>query len=282
VPAAARPRLVAIDLDGTLLRSDRTLSSRSRAALAAVRSVGVEVVVATARSPRTVRGLAAEAGIDGLAICANGATVYDLDTERVVAHTPLSATTAHRLVRGLRRRFPGVVFAWEYELRFGSEPAYEARREPSWWPRPDGSYEPCDPLAWTLPMTKLLARPPAGELERLFAVAAGLAGRDASATLAGDAFVELAAPGVAKHSALARLAAERGLAAEDVVAFGDHLTDAAMVAWAGHGVAVANAHPAVLAAADEVCPSNDEDGVASVLERIAAAADPDRPRGPSR
>jgi len=262
------PRLVAIDLDGTLLRSDRTVSGRSRAAIAAVRSAGVEVVIATARSPRGARALAADAGIGGLAICANGATVYDLDTERIVTHTPLQAEAAHALVRGLRERFPQIVFGWEYELRFGSEPAYEDRRDPSWWPRPADAYEPCDPLDWSLPMTKLLARLPSADLEHVLAVATELAGPDASATLAGDAFVEVAAPGVGKEVALELLAGELGLVAEQVVAFGDHVTDVAMVAWSGHGVAVANAHPAVLAVADEVCPSNDEDGVAVVLERI--------------
>jgi len=267
----ALPRLVAIDLDGTLLRSDRTVSSRSRAAIAAIRSAGAQVVVATARSPRSVRGLAADAGIGGLAICANGATVYDLDTERVVADASLPAATAHELVRGLRERFPGVVFGWEHELRFGSEPAYEALRESQWWPRPEGSYEPCDPLEWAQPMTKLLARAPGADLEELLAVAAELAGDNASTTLAGEAFVELLAPGVGKEVALARLAAELGVPRDEVAAFGDHLTDRAMVAWAGHGVAVANAHPAVIAAADEVCGSNDEDGVAVVLERMAAA-----------
>jgi HAD superfamily hydrolase (TIGR01484 family) len=103
---------VAIDLDGTLLRSDQTVSERSKTAIATARSAGVEVVVATARSPRSTQALAAEAGIGGLAICANGAIVYDLDDERIVRHTPLRAATAHRLVLGLRERFPGIVFGW--------------------------------------------------------------------------------------------------------------------------------------------------------------------------
>ncbi len=262
------PRLVAIDLDGTLLRSDQTVSLRSRNAITAVRAVGVDVVIATARSPRTTVALATAAGIGGHAICANGATVYDLDGERIVTHHPLPHETVHRLVRELRERLPGIVFGWEHELRFGSEPAYEAQRNAKWWPRPEGSYEPCDPLEWRLPMTKLLARLPSADLEQLLAVAAEIAGPEASTTLAGDAFVEVAAPGVGKESALEQLAASRGVVAEEVVAFGDQLTDRAMIEWAGHGVAVANAHPAVLAIADEVCASNDEDGVAVVLERI--------------
>ncbi len=267
-----RPGLIAIDLDGTLLRSDRTVSDRSRAAVAAVQSLGIGVIVATARSPRGARDLAAAAGIGGIAICANGAMLYDLDTDSVVAHTPLDASIAHLLVRGLRERFPKIAFGWEYELRFGSDPAYEALRTSTWWPRPADSYEPCDPLTWTLPMTKLIARLPDADIEHVLDVAAELAGRQASTTLAGDAFVEMAAAGVGKEASLALLAEKRGLGFEQVVAFGDHLTDAAMIAWAGHGVAVANAHPAVIAVADEVCASNDDDGVAVVLERIVRDA----------
>lgn len=265
-----RFRLAAIDLDGTLLRSDRTVSDRSRAAIGAARTADIEVVVATARSPRSARDLAAAAGIGGLAICANGATVYDLETDRIVLHTPLPPETAHVLVRGLRERFPGIVFGWEHELRFGSEPAYEAQRDESWWPRPENAYEPCDPLDWELPMTKLLARLPEADLEQALAVATELAGGDASTTLAGTTFLELAAAGVGKEVALERLADDMGVQAADVVAFGDQVTDVAMLRWAGHGVAVANAHPAALAAADEIAPSNDDDGVAVVLERLAA------------
>jgi hypothetical protein len=79
------------------------------------------------------------------------------------------------------------------------------------------------------------------------------------------------APGVAKEVALARLAAERGIDPSEVVAFGDQLTDVGMLAWAGLGVAVANAHAAAVDAADEVTASNDDDGVALVLERLVAA-----------
>ncbi len=83
-------------------------------------------------------------------------------------------------------------------------------------------------------------------------------------------FVELAAPGVGKDAALAQIAADRGIAAGEVVAFGDQLTDVGMLAWAGLGVAVANAHASALAAADEITASNDDDGVALVLERLFA------------
>jgi hydroxymethylpyrimidine pyrophosphatase-like HAD family hydrolase len=265
-----RPRLAAIDLDGTLLRSDRTISERSRIAIAAATAAGIEVVVVTARSPRSVADLTAGAGIGDVAVCANGAIVYDLAARSILRHEPLSSQLARRIARGLRGAVPGIAFGWELELRFGSEPAYEAWRDGSRWPRPEGSYPPCDVAEWRRPMTKLLARLPGADLSEVLAIARELGRGEIEATLAGQQFVEVTAGGVAKETALARLAAERGVAPSEVVAFGDHLTDVGMLAWAGLGVAVANARAAVLEAADAVTASNDEDGVAIVLERLVA------------
>jgi Cof subfamily protein (haloacid dehalogenase superfamily) len=261
-------RLVAIDLDGTLLRSDGSVSSRTRAAVAATRQAGIEVAVVTARSPRSVRTIAADLGLSGLAICANGATVYDLDTDEIVRHQPLAVETAHRIVRGLRDRVPGIAFAWEMERRFGSEPAYEAQRDADAWSRPDDSYPPCDALEWVDPVTKLLARLPDTDLHAVLDEARALCGGEAEVTLAGDTFVEVMAAGVSKQAGLAQLAEQLGLGPEDVICFGDQLADAGMLRWAGRGVAVANATPFALEAADEVTASNDDDGVAIVLEQV--------------
>jgi hydroxymethylpyrimidine pyrophosphatase-like HAD family hydrolase len=121
-------------------------------------------------------------------------------------------------------------------------------------------------------MTKLLARLPGADLGLILETARELGGGDVEATVAGRDYVEVTASGVTKHAAVARLAADRGLPAEEVVAFGDHLTDVGMVAWAGLGVAVANATPAVLEVADVVTASNNDDGVALVLERLVGPA----------
>jgi Cof subfamily protein (haloacid dehalogenase superfamily) len=267
-------RLAAIDLDGTLLRTDGTVSTCSRRALEAAQAAGIDIVLVTARSPRSVRVIAADLGLGGVALCANGATVYDLDADVIVHHRPLQFDVAHRVVRGLRERVPGIAFAWELELRFGSEPEYETRRDGARWPRPDDAYPPCDVLEWREPMTKLLARVPEADLLVVLEAARTLCGTDAEVTLAGDTFVEVIAAGVGKEIALAELAGERGIPRERVVAFGDQLVDAAMLRWAGLGVAVANATEFALGAADEVTASNDDDGVAVVLERLAAEAQP--------
>jgi hypothetical protein len=267
-------RLAAIDLDGTLLRTDATVSTRSRTALDAAQAAGIDIVLVTARSPRSVRIIAADLGLGAAALCANGATVYDLDADAILQHRPLQVDIAHRVVRGLRERVPGIAFAWELELRFGSEPEYETRRDGARWPRPDDTYPPCDVLEWREPMTKLLARVPEADLLPVLDAARTLCGTDAEVTLTGDTFVEVIAAGVGKEVALAELARERGVPREQVVAFGDQLVDAAMLRWAGLGVAVANATEFALEAADEVTTSNDDDGVALVLERLAAEAQP--------
>jgi Cof subfamily protein (haloacid dehalogenase superfamily) len=267
-------RLAAIDLDGTLLRTDGTVSTRSRTALEAAQAAGIDIVLVTARSPRSVRIIAADLGLGGVALCANGATVYDLDADVILQHRPLQVDIAHRVVRGLRERVPGIAFAWELELRFGSEPEYETRRDGARWPRPDDAYPPCDVLEWREPMTKLLARVPEADLLTVLDAARALCDRDAEVTLTGDTFVEVFAAGVGKEVALAELARERDVPSEQVVAFGDQLVDAAMLRWAGLGVAVANATEFALEAADEVTASNDDDGVALVLERLAAEAQP--------
>jgi HAD superfamily hydrolase (TIGR01484 family) len=83
----------------------------------------------------------------------------------------------------------------------------------------------------------------------------------------GHGLIEISAPGVTKGTGLARLAGELGIAPAEVVALGDMPNDLPMLQWAGYGVAMANAHPAVLDAADEITAHNSEDGLALVLEK---------------
>jgi len=258
-------RLVATDLDGTLLRDDGTISPRTSAALARVRAAGLVLVLVTARPPRFLRRLAAAEGLAGLAICCNGALVYDLERGTVVRHTPLGRAIAARLVAELREAMPGVCFAVEAGERYGWEPAYAAL---------DGAHVEPDGLTGDAlalcrdPVTKLIVRHPDCAAEALLPLVRRLAGAGASVTHSGAAFVEVAAADVHKATALAALCAEIGVSADATIAFGDMPNDLPLLAWAGHAVAVANAHPTVLRAADEVTLANGEDGVAVVLERL--------------
>ncbi len=258
-------RLVATDLDGTLLRDDRTTSPRTERVLADALMAGVTLVLVTARPPRFVRPLAERLGLSGVAICCNGALLCDLTTGKIIEHTPLPSSDARALVVALREAFPGIAFAVESGLRFGCEPEYLALGSLS-QPQDDQLADALTLCAQ--PATKLIARHALLLAEAMSPLAQRLAGDRAVVTYSSSRFIELSAPGVDKARALARLCERLGIARAEVVAFGDMPNDTPMLRWAGRGVAVANAHAEALAAADEITASNTEDGVALTLERL--------------
>jgi Cof subfamily protein (haloacid dehalogenase superfamily) len=259
------PRVVATDLDGTIVRSDGTISARTRTCLAAAEREGAMVVLVTGRPPRWLEGVADETGHRGLAICANGALVWDLHDERVVASYPMEVEVAADIADRLRREIPELGFAVEaVGTGFGHEPRYRPR-----WSVDDQTVVAELEALLSQPVAKLLARHEGMTADELLARARAVVGEDL-ATLthsSRDGLLEISAAGISKASTLTRLCAEHGYDAADVVAFGDMPNDLPMLAWAGHSVAVANAHPEVLAAVDEVTASNDDDGVAQVLAR---------------
>jgi Cof subfamily protein (haloacid dehalogenase superfamily) len=263
-------RLVACDLDGTLLLPDATVSARSLAAIGRIRQAGIAFLLVTGRPPRSVREIAARAGLGGLAVCSNGALVYDLDAGRVLTATPLTSGVGRRLVAELRRALPGAVFAAEDERGF--------RREAAWQGHGLDAVDEvvhADPLDLVAePVVKLLLRHPELAQAELVERARELASDRAVVTISGDHLVEISAAGVTKAYALDWVCRRLGIPAAAVVAFGDMPNDLPMLAWAGHAVAVANARPEVRRAADEVTASNLDDGVALVLERLV---DGDRP-----
>ena len=258
------PRVVATDLDGTIVRSDGTISPRTRDALVAAEAAGAMVVIVTGRPPRWLQGIAEQTGHHGLAICANGALVYDLHTEKIVESHPLSVQTAHALARQLRESIPGIGFAVESaDGRFGHEPDYRPR-----WVSDDVTVAAMETLL-DAPVAKLLARHEEMDPDELLAKARAIVTSDLAMMThsSREGLLEISAAGVSKATTLEALCSEHGHEAASVVAFGDMPNDLPMLAWAGHSVAVANAHPEVLAAVDEVTASNDDDGVAVVLDR---------------
>lgn len=265
--SAQPPRVVACDLDGTLLRSDGTVAERSRRAIAAAEAAGSLVVLCTARPARWMAPLAGALGHNGVAVCANGAVVWDLRTAAVIEEFPLHPAHARRIVGLLAAALPGCAWAVERTHGFAHEVTYTSR-----WPVPEDTVVDRIGSLVAEPAVKLMLRH-----ERLLADALLERARNAVGSLAeithsnsGDGLIEISAAGVSKASTLARLCARRGLRSDEVIAFGDMPNDLPMLRWAGHSVAVANAHPDVLATAHEVTASNDEDGVALVLERVFA------------
>lgn len=172
----------------------------------------------------------------------------------------LESEVALELVHALRERLPGILFAVEHE-GFAHEPGFSAW---NWTPPAETRIADAVELLAD-PATKLILRHAGHDTVAIQDLARELVGERATVVASGSEAVEVTAAGVNKATAVAEL----GIPADDVVAFGDYPNDIPMLTWAGRGVAMGNAHPDVIAIADEVTASNDEDGVALVLERLA-------------
>jgi Cof subfamily protein (haloacid dehalogenase superfamily) len=237
-----------------------------RAALAAARAAGLGVVMATARPVRVVRPLAADLGVRGHAICLGGAQRFDLDRGELVGEDRLDHATATAVLGALRAAHPDVLVVAEVGLDIHVEHGFSLGA----WGFMDlerhtvrGSLARLDPG-----VTALLAGHAHVPLDELELIVGAAAGSRAAITRSGGPHIEVFAPGVSKASGLAALCDDLGIAAQDVVAIGDHRNDVEMIRWAGRGVAVANAVPELLAAADDVVPANADDGVAVLLEEL--------------
>jgi Cof subfamily protein (haloacid dehalogenase superfamily) len=272
--ASSRPRVVACDLDGTLLRSDGTLDERTRRALARAEAAGALVVICSARPARWIRPLAAAAGHRGVAICANGSVVWDLHADQLLESTSLTPEVSAQVVALLRAAVPGGAWAVERADGFGHEPTYR----PRWSVPPETVVDAVEVLV-SQPAVKLMLHHDRLLADTLLQAAHQAVGHlvELSHSNSADSLLEISAAGVNKASALARLCARRGAAPSEVIAFGDMPNDLPMLRWAGRAVAVANAHADVLAVADEISASNDESGVAIVLERLFRGGPADHP-----
>ncbi|CAN5553016.1 HAD family hydrolase [soil metagenome] len=257
-------KLVATDLYGTLLHTDGTVTERTRAALTAVEALGVTVVFVTGRPVRWMDLLWQHVGDHGLAVCSNGGIVYDVPAHAVRSARPIPVEVGLRVAGLMREAIPGTTFALEKTTGFGKEPAFMER-----YPLPpDIEVGPLETL-FDDTTVKLLARHEEADPERFWTEVEGLVGHLVTTTWSSaGALVEISAADVTKASTLALLCDELGLTSDEVVAFGDMPNDLAMLEWAGTSYAMGNAHPSVLALAKRKAPSNEDDGVAAVLEEL--------------
>ncbi|WP_157254182.1 HAD family hydrolase [Nonomuraea typhae] len=262
---ARPPRLIATDLDGTLVRSDGTISARTLAAVERVLRSGAELVFVTGRPPRKMDDIGLLFGSCGTAICSNGALVHDLGTRRPVAEYPIEPAILAEAALRLRAAVPEIGLAVEYATELAGDALYE----PWEWDADVTLQRLPDAALLARPAPKLLGRHPRLTADQLLDLAAPHLGDILTVYHSnGLRLVEAVAKGVSKAAALTRLAAERGLSAADVVAFGDMPNDLPMLSWSGRSYGVANAHPRVLGAVDQVIDGNDDDGVAKILEQL--------------
>lgn len=271
--ALSAPRLVATDLDGTLLRPDGTVSARTAAALLRAADAGIEVVFVTARPPRWLQELSAHVAGHGIAICLNGAAVLEVGTGRVLAERGMGPELVADIADRIRTAWGGpdeVHLAAESAAGFAHETRFRSLH-----PVPPGSPS-ADRIEDVLGTStcKLLVRtartPGHDYADALAAVVGDLA---IVADSGAHGLGEISGPGITKATTLADWAAARGIDPTDVWAVGDAPNDLSMLGWAGTSFAVANAHPAVGAAATRRCASNADDGVADVLDLAGALAE---------
>jgi Cof subfamily protein (haloacid dehalogenase superfamily) len=275
-PSPARPfiRLAALDLDHTLVGSDLALSPGVKAAVAAAMARGVVVTIATGRGAGITSRYAAELGLTAPIICFQGGLVYDYQAKRVLHEVRLDPAI-----------IPVVI---ELAERYGWNLQFETTTM-SYLPRVSGhpqalldllrlaGWQRVDNLATDLPEIPHKFILTVNDPAQRDALAAELSTRLAEAGLnltvvpSHPILVEGIPAGLSKATGLAWLAEYLGVGREAVLAVGDNDNDAAMLAWAGVGVAMGNSSPAALAAADWVAPSVAEDGAAAALEKFALA-----------
>ena len=262
-------RMVASDLDGTIVRPDGSISSRTLAALAACEAAGVAVLFVTGRPPRWMGPVAGATGHHGLAICGNGAVLYDLGAERIVGTRALTGPAVLQVVGALRGVLPDAVFSLETTAGYRREAAFVPHHEAARAARV-GSVP--DLLADDPVVVKVLCRVEGVTADPILAAARAVLGGVAEPVHSNSegSMIEISALGVSKASTLALIAQERRIDPADVVAFGDMPNDVPMLRWAGRGYAMADGHEEAIEAADDVAPPCAEDGVAQVLERLLA------------
>ena len=266
----ARPSridLVAIDLDGTLLRSDKKLSHKVADAVREAAIKGVHIILATARPPRSVRAIFRHLGLFTPQINYNGALIHDERRGRTIFHQPLSVKLGETIVKFARRIDPEVVVSIEILDKW-----YTDHVEPTLTTATSNHFNPdfVGPLEAFLhkPATKIMFLAPPDRMGKIHAAIRAKFGRKVSVIVCDSHLIQIIHPKADKQTALERIAADLGVPRERVMAIGDAPNDERMIRWAGVGVAMKNGWPQVHAAADHVVPSNDEHGVAVALRKF--------------
>lgn len=266
--------VVATDLDGTLLRSDRTISARTADAMAGADAAGIRVVWASARARHSIDELAASCGFRGTAIGANGAVVLDLadGTPNIVATRSVPAETVASVKTFVRSLVPGVAFATVGATRFVAEAGYAELCVFADHHRQPHEMELSD-LGLSIdvePTVKIVARHRDTTSEDLYDLVAAAGLNGVELTHSGAPYIEMSASGVSKASALQELCEQWGVSPDSVAAVGDARNDLPMLAWAGTALCPSNAAAPVRAVVDRVLGSNDDDAVARYLEELTA------------
>jgi Cof subfamily protein (haloacid dehalogenase superfamily) len=262
-----RPKLIATDLDGTIVNHDGRISERTVKAFTKARDLGVEVFFVTGRPPRWMPEIREAFGF-GSAICGNGAMLYDLMGDVVLEQWLIEVDAQLETINRLRRDIPEVSFAVESHNYFHREKAYI----PRWDVGLDNIGVHTIEEVLTAPALKILARCSQQNLSSDEMLDIALTSLDGLVTVTHsnphDSLLEISAIGVSKGATLARMAGRLGISAEECVTFGDNPNDFSMLEWAGRSYAMASGHPDGGKYAKSVAGPCEDDGVAIAIEAL--------------
>jgi hydroxymethylpyrimidine pyrophosphatase-like HAD family hydrolase len=264
------PKLIATDLDGTLVRSDDTVSPYTHEVLARVKDAGIRLVGATGRGPRLTELVRRDIPAADYLVMGGGGRVVDYSDPAdpvLLRDERLSGAALAEILAAIEAELGGLSVL----IEAGAEPDAPLWGDPDpYWRYPDVVEARVRAECLTGPVLKGFARHPECDVDELLAVARRVVPPSVAAvTQAGLGYIEICPPGVDKSTGLAVVAHALGVDPADVLVFGDMPNDLPMFRWAGFGrVAVGNAHPEVRALADEITLTNDDDGVAVYLDAM--------------
>lgn len=259
-------KLVAIDLDGTLLDRSKKVSDRAAAALKSLPAAGVKVVIASARPPRSVRQIYQELGLDTWQINYNGALIWDEPNQQPVFHRPMHPRLVRMMIERCRDMFEEVLVSCEVlDKWFTDRDEHTYTTETGKLFKPDVICPVAEICAQ--PITKLMLLGDPRIISRLESLLLEEFGGKVTLLHTDNDLLQIMDNRVSKAVALQKIAAHYGVKPAEVMAIGDAPNDVGMLQYAGVAIAMANAQDVVKEVADWIAPSNDEHGVHVALQK---------------
>ncbi len=259
--------LVAIDLDGTLLTSGKTITERTKRVLKALSNQDIKIVIASARPPRSVAGVYKALGLKSCVICYNGAMIYDPQSKKMLEHHPIKLETAKALINRARSIHPDILVSVEVLDHWYTDKlnnAYQTEVSKQFEPDrlgPIDTWLDCD-------VTKILLLGQERYIENVKGAFLAEFRDKVAMAQSENHLLQIMAKGVSKGQALKSVCNYYNIPLEKTIAIGDAANDIDMLEIAGFGIAMADAPDKVKKVSDYVTTGNDEDGVAEALEKF--------------